>query len=172
MSVRIKINSGEDRPFAVEIEQLPKQIHLEKPDKTMPALLLALFLLAMIFFVFDLGVALVLGTVLLTFSAFSYWRGQRPYAMTFEKDRVLVCEPGLFRDHAWQAYYSEYEGVFQRSRMARSGSSHTTYQIIELKHFEPNKTLPLYVHKTTEKPIASLAAYAKLFGLPAKAEEG
>ncbi|MCF6198266.1 MAG: hypothetical protein L3J67_02505 [Hyphomicrobiaceae bacterium] len=166
VSVRIKINSGEDRPFAVEIDNLPKKIHVEKPDKTMNALPLGLISLVVLFMVFDTGTALLLGGALVILSAFAYWRGRRQYILAFEKDRVLVSEPGFFRDHNWQASYSEYKGIYQRSRTDRSGSSNSTYQIIELKHFEPEKTLPLYVHKTTGKPLASLAAYAKLFGLP------
>ncbi len=171
VSVRIKINSGEDRPFALEVEQFPKQVLLEKPDKTLAVLPFGLFLLVMLFFVFDLAVALGLGFALMCLTAFAYWRGKRPYVLNFETDKVLVSEPGLFRDRDWQATYSEYEGVFQRSRTARSGAANTTYQIIELQHPESEKTLPLYVHKTTGKPIGSLAAYAKLFGLPARGED-
>ncbi len=171
MSVHIKINSGEERPFALEVTQFPKQVFLEKPDKILVVLPFGLFLLAMLFFAFDLVTALGMGAALVSVTAFAYWRGQRSYVLNFEKDRVLVLEPGIFRDHEWQAAYSEYEGVFQRSRTARSGSASTTYQIIELKHPEPQKTLPLYVHKTMEKPISRLASYAKLFGLAAKAED-
>ena len=49
----------------------------------------------------------------------------------------------------------------------RSGRTQTTYQIIELKHRDDKKTLPLYVHKTKNAPIERWNSYAELFGLPA-----
>ena len=153
MSVSIKINSGENRPFALEIEELPAQIHLDKSDKTGASALWSVHSGWALFLRLIWATAVMLAAALAAFFVFAFLRSQRQYVLTFEKDRVLVLEPGLFRDHEWQAYYTNMKGLFSALAQQDQKQTNTTYQIIELQHFEPQKTLPLYVQKTTGKPI-------------------
>jgi len=171
MSIAIKINSGDDEPFAVDIEQFPTKIMLAGQGLGLSLIPFAFFLLVASFFVLGLGIALMLGAALVAFLAYALWRGGRQNSLVFERTHVVVTEVGLFKDNVWEVPYKEFKGVYMRKRRAKSGSSRTTYQIIELKHPDDEKTLPLFVDKTRKTPTERWQNYAKLFDIPPLREE-
>ena len=166
MSIAIKINSGDDRPFAVDIEEFPTRIALDKPENGFMLVPLGLFIVAALFFVTGAAVALPVGALLTVLIAFLLWRFGRQNIMQFEKNGVMVTEAGALKDVYWEAVYTDFSGVHMRTRKAKSGRTQTTYQIIELKHPDPEKTLPLYVEKTKNVPKTRWQRYARLFDIP------
>ena len=178
MSINIKINAGDDEPFAVEIERFPTQVELEKANSPLEMLPFGLFLLVFLYIALNtfapsiaLSVLLVAGGGLLVLAYLLVRRSERRNIMIFEKTGVMVTEAGLFNDQQWEASYGDFSGVYLRRRQAKSGRSLSVYQIIELKHPDPQKTLPLFVHKTNVAPKERWNTYAELFDLPAKRAE-
>ncbi len=177
MSVAIRINSGTDEPFAVEINSFPTSIELEKPNSPLEILPFGLFLMVFLYFAVN-AIAPAVTLVVLTLAggamlALSFWlmrQSERKDVMIFDRQGVSVTEAGLFTDHKWQASYSDFEGVVMRRRQAKSGRSYSIYQIIELKHPDPQKTLPLFVRNTNVAPKKRLKTYGELFDLPARRE--
>jgi hypothetical protein len=175
VSVNIIIKSGVDRPFAADIEQLPADIEVPRREAS-PAILFIFLIMA--FFAFQIlsslagpgfaapvvfaAVALVAGL------GWLWWRNRgQPHRIRFEQDGVQVIEQGLLRSRTWQAPYSDFKGVQLRRRGAKSTKGKQWYQIIELKHPDDHKTLPLYVEKSTDPPHDRWRAYAALFGVQA-----
>ncbi len=177
MSITIKINSGEDKPFAVEIAHLPVEVRLEKPIDGLSILPMGLFALVFLYIAvssflpsFVMPALVVAGGGYVLFAIFVLKRAGHKHILRFEQDHVRVTESGLLRDRHWQAAYSEFKGVYLRRRQAKSGRTQTTYQIIELKHPDKQKTLPLFVDKTKSVPKNRWNAYAKIFQLAAVRE--
>ena len=90
----------------------------------------------------------------------------------FEKDCVWVKERTWFTTEEWYAPYSDFEGVLWREHILRGKNSTTTFQIIELKHPEAEKTLPLRVTTKKKPPKRDWDDYARKLGLPALRESG
>ena len=90
----------------------------------------------------------------------------------FERDCVWVKERKWFTTEEWYAPYSDYEGVLWREHTRRSKNSSTTFQIIELKHPEADKTLPLLVSTKKKPPRRDWNEYARKLGLSALRESG
>lgn len=174
MSISIKINAGSDEPFAVDIERFPTLIKLEKANSPLESLPFGLFLLVFLYIAlssfapsFAFAVLMIAGFALLVLAFLLVRRSERKNIMAFDKNSVAITEAGLFKDHQWTAQYTDFASVQLRQRKAKSGRTQTTYQIIELKHSDDKKTLPLYVHKTKNAPIERWNSYAELFDLPA-----
>ncbi len=91
----------------------------------------------------------------------------RRRVVTFARSGVSVKERKLLTESEWQAPYSEFEGVLLREYTRRGKHSSTTYQIIELKHPDPSKTLPLHIQSGTEPPRTAWEGYVDKLGLPA-----
>lgn len=177
MSISIKINSGEDRPFTIDLERLPTEIGIERNDVNLSFVPFGLFLLAAVFFVLQefsmslaFSVVLPLGAVMAFVFMRMMARSGRKNIIRFEKNGVVVTEVGLMSDKHWQADYSEFKGVYMRRRIAKSGRTNSTYQVIELKHQDESKTLPLYVDLSSKAPTSRWQSYADLFNLPAVKE--
>ncbi len=85
----------------------------------------------------------------------------------FEPAGVTVHERKLLSETEWYARYSEFEGVLLREHTRRNKNSSTTYQIIELKHPDPSKTLPLHVSTGTRPPRSAWESYGQKLALPA-----
>ena len=175
MSISIKINAGSDEPFAVDIERFPTEIQLEKANGAAEILPFGVYLVVFLSVALNsfapsiaLIVLLVTGIGLMVLAYLLVRRSDRKNIMRFEKNSVAVTEAGLFRDQHWQASYVDFKGVYMRRREARSGRTQTVYQIIELKHPDDKKTLPLFVHKTNNAPVERWKSYAELFDLPAR----
>ncbi len=174
MSISIKINAGSDEPFAVDIERFPTKVELEKANSALESLPFVLFLMVFLYVALSsyapslsFLVLMIAGCGMLVSAFWLVRRSERKNIMAFDKNSVTVTEAGLFRDRQWSARYGDFAAVQLRKRKAKSGRTQTTYQIIELKHGDDKKTLPLYVHKTKNAPIERWNNYAELFGLPA-----
>ncbi len=173
MSVSIRIKSGEDRPFAVDIRKFPATIRIDNNPLRLAALPFVLvFLLVFSIIIGNVvpAIAIIVVPVLLIVAGLLLFlvlrRRGRQNILLFGRKGVLVTEAGLLRDSNWQADYDEFEGVRLRRRQARQGRGHATYQIIELKHPDPRKTLPLFVEKGKRTPEKRWHSYGELFGLP------
>jgi len=180
MSVSIRIRAGDKKPFSVNIDALPQRVEVNKSRKgsavILPMLIIPLlFLFFVLSSVLDLIIALPVVVLLGIVAGLLAWRaiarkGQSDI-MDFAQDGVEVVEAGILRDRIWKARYDEFEGVLLREKGSRAkGSANVTYQIIELKHGDPQKILPLYVRQGGEAPTERWQAYARLFSLPALEE--
>ncbi len=174
MSISIKINAGSDEPFAVDIERFPVKIELEKNNSPLEFLPFSLFVMVFLYVAlssfapsFSLTVLLGTGIGLLLVAYYLVQRSERKNIINFDKNGVAVTEARLFGDRHWTASYKDFKEVHMRRRKAKSGRTQTIYQIIELKHRDDKKTLPLFVHKTNVAPKERWKSYAELFGLPA-----
>ncbi len=174
MSISIKINAGSDQPFAVDIERFPTLVELEKANSPLESLPFGLFLLVFLYIAlssfapsFAFSVLMIAGGGMLALAFLLVRRSERKNIMAFDKNSVAITEAGLFMDRHWSAQYADFTAVQLRRRQARSGRTQTIYQIIELKHPDDKKTLPLYVHKTNKAPTKRWNSYAELFDLPA-----
>jgi hypothetical protein len=173
MSITIRIKSGEDKPFAIEIERFPTEVVLDKAAVDFSGAIIAVIVLVFLFValngIFQAAVwplALALGVLIASFLFVMIGRRGRQDIMRFEKDRVVVTEAGLLYDTIWEEAYSAFKGVSLRKRRTKSGSSRFTYQIIELKHPDPQKTLPLFVDLTGKTPTRRWLSYVDIFDLP------
>ena len=84
--------------------------------------------------------------------------------ITFYTHGVTVEWAGVFGMQSWALPYSAYDGVLYRQRTLHT---HTTLQIIELYHEDPEKSVPLHVQDSSEAPREQWKAYARRLGLPA-----
>jgi hypothetical protein len=109
------------------------------------------------------------------FPAFILWMAAAcAYALlrhrhiSFGQDGVRVTEVRWGRPHEWRAPYTEFKGVVLRSWR---NDEREHWPILELRHAEPRKTIPLYVGAwNSPAPTAALLRYAKRLGVPALIE--
>ncbi len=85
----------------------------------------------------------------------------------FGRDGVEVVGRSPFGREKWWQAYSGFKGVLHREHTVSRKNSTTTYQIIELLHDEPDKTLPLLVEASKAMPRDAWERYAKWLDLPA-----
>lgn len=174
MSISIMIQSGDDERFAAEIDGLPAEVAVKRAGGSIVPLFF-LLLVPFIFFQFLSSAMPVLVTVftivmsagIIGTIALAYRNAGRPHLMRFDKDGVEVTEQRLIGVRRWHAPYDEFQGVQLRHVTARASAGKAYYEIIELKHRDPRKTLPLYVARTKNEPSERWQAYARLFRRPA-----
>lgn len=178
MSISVKIKSGEDKLFVMDVERLPTKIFLDKSTNDLLFIPFGLVVLVFLFFALNSilsvsvwPIVLTIGAIMAVLSILLWRRRERQDTISFESKRVEVTEAGPLKDTRWEAEYPDFEGVLMRTRVAKSGNSRATYQVIELKHSDPKKTLPLFVDMTRKTPTERWKAYAELFNLPAIREE-
>ncbi|MGH6901479.1 MAG: hypothetical protein ACREIR_01915 [Geminicoccaceae bacterium] len=102
--------------------------------------------------------------------AIAAWCGMRlreRRIVTFERDGVSVQESTVLGARAWQLPYSAFEGVVYKRRSGKTRRNPVLYQIIELSHRDPRRSIPLYVTVDEERPIALWQSYADALGLAA-----
>jgi hypothetical protein len=88
--------------------------------------------------------------------------------VTFERDGVSVQErPAFGGTRAWRSPYSAFEGVVYKRRSGKTRRNPVLYQIIELSHRDPRRSIPLYVKVGDKRPIDLWRSYAEALGLPA-----
>ncbi len=181
MTVRYEVTAGERPDFAVPLSSPPITVTIPARKRPIFALLyfggVWLFGAVVLAFsfaqssflvaIFTIG-AFVVGVTLIVVSL-PMFGGKN--VMTFEGDRVVVREGGSWRKRTWEAPYRTFSAVRLREKSVKDRKGQTvTYQIIELVHRDPLKTLPLYVRQETTPPRERLARYAHLFDLPAEDE--
>lgn len=87
--------------------------------------------------------------------------------VVFERDGVSVQEQSLLGTRAWRLPYSAFDGVVYKRRSGKTRRNPVLYQIIELSHRDPRRSIPLYVDVDDERPVALWQSYADTLGLPA-----
>lgn len=87
--------------------------------------------------------------------------------VTFGHDGLSVREHSVLGTRTWQLPYSAFEGVTYKRRSGKTKRNAVLYQIIELSHRDPRRSIPLYVKVGEERPIAVWQSYADALGLPA-----
>lgn len=97
-------------------------------------------------------------------------------SLAITPDEVKVRRKGLLGEERWSEPLSAYNGVRLRERQVRRQSvgtieSSKRYQIIELAHDRPERTVPLYVTDGADSPRAIQEAFAERFRLPALIED-
>ena len=98
-----------------------------------------------------------------------YWT-QRARRVHFSETRVSVRERRWGRDSAWSAPYEAFEGVLLRERSLRSRTKTQVFHVVELKHPDPAKCLPLHITRDGPLPIETWASAAKVLNLPSLIE--
>ena len=78
------------------------------------------------------------GVGLITAGLFQLYRRQ---IVTFGERGVEVSERDLAGSRRWSAGYSDYAGVLQREHTVQRKNGSTTYQIIQLLHADPPRSL-------------------------------
>jgi len=111
----------------------------------------------------------LIGATFMLASLLAFFRRRR---VTFGHDGVEVVGRSLFGRESWSARYDDFQGVLYRTRTVNRKNGSTTYQIIELRHHEPDRSLPVYVATTTTPPRGEWENYARAFGLPALEDTG
>lgn len=88
-----------------------------------------------------------------------------------DRTEVSVHEKGLLRDKCWTEPLGAYTGVRWREvKLVRSGNSSSRtiyYQIIDLQHPNPAKSIPIFVDRAKGDTRGVWEGYAKLLHLPA-----
>ncbi|MCB1510145.1 MAG: hypothetical protein KDJ36_04520 [Hyphomicrobiaceae bacterium] len=91
----------------------------------------------------------------------------------FDDDRVRFVGKAPWGDRLWEARYRDFEGLVMRKqvveRKTRTAgnnddfrwSTKHTYFILELRHSDPSKTIPIYVAETDEMPRGRWVKMAK-----------
>lgn len=97
-------------------------------------------------------------------------------SLAITPDEVKVRRRTLFGARDWNEPLSNYRGVLLRESQVRKQSvgnieTNKRYQIIELAHDNPERTVPLYVSEGADVPYAVHAAFAERLRLPALAED-
>jgi hypothetical protein len=174
MAVNITIQSGEDSHFAPAISRLPSEIEVERPDGSPLALI---FIPVTLFIAYQVLLALapasalpgtLLATIALGAAGWLWWRQNgKPHVIRLERDGVVVAERGMLGVSRWQARYDEFDGLMMRRLSAASPTGRTTYEVIELRHPDPRKTLPLYAVRSPTPPRERWQELAGLLGVPA-----
>ena len=90
----------------------------------------------------------------------------------FGRDGVEVFARSPFGAESWRQDYSAFKGVLHREHRVKRKSGSTTYQIIELLHEDPDRTLPLLVEASRKMPREAWERYAKWLDLPALTDSG
>lgn len=78
----------------------------------------------------------------------------------------------LHGSKSWSLPYSAYQGVLYRIARVHTKKRHIDFQIVELRHDDPEKCVPLYVSRAREVPRTKLESYARALNLPALEFEG
>ena len=166
------------RPFAVDLADLPQDI-----DLTAPKALAKLFLGLAVFFFVMTGIpflillqepempwwgvclaalfpTLCLAIIIFCFRAIS----DRRFAH-FESNRVTVTDRRLFGGSEWTEHYSNFDGVTVRDVTIDTRYDRATFQIVELVHGDPEKSVPLAISNAETPPHAQCAAFAEALGL-------
>lgn len=112
------------------------------------------------------SVAAILGGL---FTFFAYWQRRK---MTFDGLGVTVEGNWFLGRRKWSLPYSAFEGVLYREAHAANGMGGGTIQIIELRHEDPGKTVPLLVEESNEAPRERWKNYARRLKLPALEQAG
>lgn len=82
------------------------------------------------------------GVVLLYLAVLSHRSGRD---LAFSPDGVTVRGRWLRRREDWSAPYGAFDGVEARAERVLRGHFYRTYHVIELRHPEPEKSIPLFV---------------------------
>ncbi len=91
----------------------------------------------------------------------------RRHHAVLSADGVEVTERSLFGAKAWYEPYGAFQGVLHRRVVIRSKNHTRTYQVIELLHDDRDKSVPLYVRRSSEMPRSRWEGYAARLKLPA-----
>ena len=92
--------------------------------------------------------------------------------VAFDRDGVAVRGWWYRRLEDWSAPYSAFQGVAWRTEQVFTGRGTRFFHIVELRHREREKTIPLFVDAPifgpmTDEELSSIAAgYAERLGLP------
>lgn len=87
--------------------------------------------------------------------------------VTFARDGVSVEERTLLGGRAWRLPYDAFEGVLYKRRSGKTRRNPVLYQIIELSHADPQRSIPLFVKVGEKRPTEVWQRYADALGLPA-----
>ena len=92
---------------------------------------------------FPVPLAVAVGTGLLFLAALARRSGRD---LSFEQDRVSVKGRWFRRLEDWSAPYTAFEGVEGKAERVLRGHHFRTFYVIRLRHPEPEKCIPLFVH--------------------------
>lgn len=98
-----------------------------------------------------------------------YWLKHRRRAHFSDKD-VSVRETKWGLESAWSAPYTAFEGVLLRERTLRGRTQTRTFHIIELRHPDPGKSLPIHIAVDEPLPIDVWKRAAETLRLPSLIE--
>jgi hypothetical protein len=87
--------------------------------------------------------------------------------VTFDQDGVSVQERTMLGARSWKLPYGSFTGVVYKRRSGKTRRNAVLYQIIELAHRDPARSIPLYVNVGDKRPIDLWRSYAETLGLPA-----
>jgi len=87
--------------------------------------------------------------------------------VTFDQDGVSVQERTILGASSWKLPYSSFTGVVYKRRSGKTHRNAVLYQIIELAHRDPGRSIPLYVKVGDTRPIDLWHSYAETLRLPA-----
>jgi len=110
-----------------------------------------------------------IGAGLLYLAVLSYRSGRD---LAFAPDGVTVGGRWFRRTEKWYAPFSAFDGVEGRARRVLRGRYYRTFHVIELRHPDPEKSIPLFVraagHGSSETALRQKAKdYAQALGVSA-----
>lgn len=177
MSVQLRLPGTGARTFTAEIVTLPAKVKMPaSPAKRSGGLVIGLFFTIIGYVMFKTALSVsgfdlrtIIGLALGGYGGLTVARalfapsGQA--IMTFHENYVEVSENGWLTKTRWQENYENYKGVRARTKDTPSRRESAPYQIIELVHDNPAKTLPLFATRQDDPPIDHLAHYADILGV-------
>jgi hypothetical protein len=167
------------RPFAVNVDALPQDVDLTAPKMLAKVFLgLALFFLVMTgiplliltqepempWWGFALVAAMPLICLIVIVACIRAIRQRR--TATFNSDHVEVNTRGLGVGAAqWRETYGTFRGVGVSEQIIDTRYDKKTFQIVQLLHDEPEKSVPLMIAEGDAPLIEECHAYANRLGL-------
>ena len=113
------------------------------------------------------GLAIMGCTILVCF-----WNWRRYAHITVTPDGFHVVRAGLFGSENYTLDHREFLGVLLREYVVKSKNSSTTYQVVELLHPDPDKSVPLYIHASRNPARDRMETLAKDMDLPGLRQSG
>lgn len=173
MAIQLKLSNAGKASFIVDLQNFPTKVKVpaSKTDY-ISQIITGLFFTVFGYALFRSNLEessitpnLLFGLAMGSFGGFNLAKGifgtKGSSHLTFHKSHIDVKEEYWFTNKKWQISYDEFKGVKTRKGKLPKNNALQPYQIIELIHEDPSKTLPLYAKRGSKRQTKRLEDYAK-----------
>lgn len=177
MAIQLKLSNAGKTSFIVDLQNFPTKVKVpaSKSDY-ISQIITGLFFTIFGFALFrsnleesSLTPNLLFGLAMGSFGGFNLAKGifgtKGSSHLSFHETYVDVKEEYWFTSKATQIPYIDFKGVQTREGKRPKNNALQPYQIIELIHNDPTKTLPLYAKRGSKRQTKLLEEYAEKLNL-------